>query len=177
MGKSHRKGCFLRIVHAICLLTPPHPPTWGCRRLSKRGLSWGSQGFDLVCPITNAKCLILFPLLTSSVTSDRYVTLSELEFSTRETGVTLPPYQGCWGISVVAKSCLTLCNSMDCSPPGSSVRGIAQARILESVAISFSWGSSRPVDRTQVFCKAGGFFTTEPPGKGYNTYKHTHTHI
>ena len=37
-----------------------------------------------------------------------------------------------------AQSCLTLCNPMDCSPPGSSVYGIFQARILECIAISFS---------------------------------------
>ena len=42
----------------------------------------------------------------------------------------------------VAQSCLTLCDSMDCSPPGSSVHGILQARILEWVATSFSRGSS-----------------------------------
>ena len=41
-----------------------------------------------------------------------------------------------------AQSCPTLCNLMDCSPPGSSVRGILQARILEWDAISFSRGSS-----------------------------------
>ncbi|CAI9153061.1 unnamed protein product [Rangifer tarandus platyrhynchus] len=39
---------------------------------------------------------------------------------------------------LVAKSCPTLCNLMDCSPPGSSVHGISQAAILEWVAISFS---------------------------------------
>ena len=39
-------------------------------------------------------------------------------------------------------SCLTLCDPMDCSPPGSSVHGILQARMLEWVAISFSRGSS-----------------------------------
>ena len=39
---------------------------------------------------------------------------------------------------LVAQSCLTLCNPMDRSPPGSSVYGILQARILEWVAISFS---------------------------------------
>ena len=39
---------------------------------------------------------------------------------------------------LVAQSCPTLCNPMDCSPPGSSVHGILQARILEWVAISFS---------------------------------------
>ena len=49
------------------------------------------------------------------------------------------------------KSCLTLCDFMDCSPPGSSVHRISQARILEWVAMSFSRGSSRPRDRTRVF--------------------------
>ena len=48
---------------------------------------------------------------------------------------------------------------MDCSPPGSSVHGILQARILEWVAIPFSRGSSWPRDQTQVCCIAGGFFT------------------
>ena len=49
------------------------------------------------------------------------------------------------------KSCLTLCDFMDCSPPGSSVHGISKARILEWVAMSFSRGSSWPRDRTRVF--------------------------
>ena len=65
----------------------------------------------------------------------------------------------------VPRSCPTLCDPVDCSPPGSSVHGILQARILEWVAISFSRGSSRPRDRTQVSCIAGRFFTTEPAGK------------
>ena len=47
---------------------------------------------------------------------------------------------------LVAQSCLTLCHSMDCSPPGSSVPEIFQARLLEWVAISFSRGSSQPRD-------------------------------
>ena len=42
--------------------------------------------------------------------------------------------------SEVAQSCLTLCDPMDCSPPGSSIHGILQARILEWAAISFSRG-------------------------------------
>ena len=46
---------------------------------------------------------------------------------------------------------------MDCSPPGSSVHGILQARILEWVAISFSRGSSPSRDRTQFSHIAGGF--------------------
>ena len=48
------------------------------------------------------------------------------------------------GGGLVTKLCLTLCNSMECSLPGSSVHGILQARILEWVAISFSRGSSQP---------------------------------
>ena len=40
--------------------------------------------------------------------------------------------------------------SMDCSPPGSSVHGISQARILEWIAISFSRGSSWPSDQTHI---------------------------
>ena len=51
---------------------------------------------------------------------------------------------------LVAKLCPSLCDPMDSSPPGSSVRGIFQARILEWVAISFSRGSSWPRDWTVV---------------------------
>ena len=60
----------------------------------------------------------------------------------------------------LAQSCLTLCDSMDCSLPRSSVRGILQARILEWVAISFSRRSSQPRDRTRVSRIAGRLFTT-----------------
>ena len=59
----------------------------------------------------------------------------------------------------VAQSCQILCDPMDCSLLGSSVHGILQARIVEWVAISFSRGSSRPRDKTQVSCTADGFFT------------------
>ena len=51
------------------------------------------------------------------------------------------------------------CDPMDYSPPGSSVHGIFQARILEWVAIPFSRGSSWPRDRTRVSCNAGRLFT------------------
>ena len=47
---------------------------------------------------------------------------------------------------------------MDCSPPGSSIHGIFQARILEWVAISYATESSQPRDRTWVSCIAGRFF-------------------
>ena len=52
--------------------------------------------------------------------------------------------------SKVAQLCLTLCNPMDCSLPGSPLHGILQARVLEWIAISFSRGSSQLRDRTGV---------------------------
>ena len=54
---------------------------------------------------------------------------------------------------------LTLCDPVDCSPPGSSVHGIVQARILEWVAMAFLRGSSQPGDWTCISCIAGRFVT------------------
>ena len=61
-----------------------------------------------------------------------------------------------------AQSCLTLCHCMDCSPPGSSVRGVLQARILEWVAISYSGNLSDPgIEPLSLMSPAlaGRFFT------------------
>ena len=58
-----------------------------------------------------------------------------------------------------AQSYETLCDPLDCSPPGYSVRGISQVRILEWVFISFSRGSSPSRDPTRVSCIGGRFFT------------------
>ena len=60
---------------------------------------------------------------------------------------------------LVAQSCPTPCDLVDCSPPGSSVHGILQAGILEWVAIPFSRISSRPRDWTQVSWITSRFFT------------------
>ena len=67
-------------------------------------------------------------------------------------------------LCLVALPCLTLCDPMDCSPPGSSVHGVLQARILEWIAIS-SGGSSPPRDRNWVSCIAGRLFTIWATGK------------
>ena len=72
-------------------------------------------------------------------------------------------HPGLWTRWMLSQLCLTLCDSMNCSPAGFSVRGISQARILELVAISSSGGSSPPRDRTHishVSCVTGRFFTT-----------------
>ena len=63
-----------------------------------------------------------------------------------------PPLCQCVPVCSVCRSCLTLSDPMDRSLPGSSVHGISQARTLECVAISYSRGSSRSKDRTQVSC-------------------------
>ena len=65
-------------------------------------------------------------------------------------------------------SCPTLCDPMDCSPLGSSVHGILQARILEWVAIPCSRASSYPRYGTQVSCLPHwqeGSLPLAPPGK------------
>ena len=62
----------------------------------------------------------------------------------------------------------TLCEPMGCSPPGSCIHRILQARILEWVAMPSSRGSSWPKDQTHIACisgTAGRYFTTEPPRK------------
>ena len=80
-------------------------------------------------------------------------------FSLFPSGLSHPPPPSITASVLVAQSCLTLCAHMDCSPPGSSVHGILQARILEWVAMLFSRESSRPRDLIQVSHIAGRFFT------------------
>ena len=70
-------------------------------------------------------------------------------------------------LHLVAQSCPTLCNPRDCSPPGSSVHGILQTRILEWVAMPSSRGSSQPRNRTQVSRLAGDSLPSEPPRSWY----------
>ena len=70
-------------------------------------------------------------------------------------------------ICLCAQSCPTLCDPMDCSPPGSSLHGISQARILECDTISFSRDlpDSGIEPTSSVFPALGGGFFTTPPGK------------
>ena len=73
-------------------------------------------------------------------------------------------------VCLVATLCLTLYDLTDCSPPGSFVHGVLQARILGWVAISFSRGASGPRDQIKSLASpalARGFVTTPPPGKPY----------
>ena len=85
-------------------------------------------------------------------------------------GKELTPWDLPGKVSEVAQSCLTLCDPMDCSLPGSSVHVIFQARVLEWVAISFTRGSSHPRGWTWVSCIAGGFFTIWAPREAKTLY-------
>ena len=82
-------------------------------------------------------------------------------------------------VSSVVQSHLTLCNPMNCSPRGSSVHGILQARILE---LPFPSPGDLPNPGIKATFPVAAtlaeeFFTAEPPGKPYiNMYTHTHTH-
>ena len=76
-----------------------------------------------------------------------------------------------WSETLASQLCLTLCNPKDCSLPGSSVHGIFQARVLEWVAMSFSWGTSQPRGRTRVSHIVGRCFTSEPPGKSNTVFQ------
>ena len=68
------------------------------------------------------------------------------------------------------QSCPTLCDHMDCSPLGSSVHGILQARIQEWVAISFSGDLPRPGIKLVSPALAGRFLMTGPPGRSCMIY-------
>ena len=71
-----------------------------------------------------------------------------------------------------ARSCPTLCDPMDCGPPGSSVHRILPAGTLECVAMPSSRGSSWVRDWTHISCISstlGRFFTTVSPGKPLKT--------
>ena len=74
----------------------------------------------------------------------------------------------CVCVCVCTQLCLTLCD-IDCSPPGSSVHEILQARILEWVVISSTRGSSQPGDLNHVSWIAGRFFTAEQSRKPKDT--------
>ena len=60
---------------------------------------------------------------------------------------------------LVTQLCPTLCDTVDCSPPSSSVHEFLQARVLECIDISFSRGSFQPRNWSGVSCIAGRFFT------------------
>ena len=115
---------------------------------------WGGRSFGLVSYILNITIFHIFKIfpLKNWFTDIKILYISS------------------YAAAAVAKSCLILFDLMDCSPPGSSVHGISQARILEWIAIFSPRASSPPRDQTCLSCLAGGFLTTEPPRKPFGVY-------
>ena len=79
--------------------------------------------------------------------------------------------EGCVVLCQVTQSCPTLCDPMDCSPPGSSVHGILQARILESVSMPFSsegrFSSVQSLSRVQLSVTPWTVAHQVPPSIGF----------
>ena len=109
---------------------------------------------DIQCPwIGRIKELLKWPYFRSQSIDSVQVLSKYQQFFTELEQIILKCVWKVWKVKVlVAQLCLTLCDPMAWSPPGFSVHGILQARILEWVTIPFSRGSSQPSDQTQVSC-------------------------
>ena len=107
-----------------------------------------------VCVRVHARVLNRFSHVQLLVTpwTAAYQAPPSMGFSRQEYWSAVPLSSLSESESEVTHSCPTLCNPMDCSPLGSSVHEIFQARVLEWVAIPFSRGSSRPRDWTCISC-------------------------
>ena len=104
-------------------------------------------------------CQTITFTVPSSLPSISSSTFYNLALPPNPTSCREPAFSPIESESEVGQLCLTLCDHMDCSLPGSSIHGIFQARGLQWVATSFSRGSSRPRDRTRVSRIAGRCFT------------------
>ena len=131
------------------------------------GVRWNPRkDWDIFWCELNSHLKLIMPL--SYLSSHRFGSHTWLRLAHRAVSSSSFPFSYIRSLLWCAQSCPTLCNPMDCSPPGSSVHGILHARLLEWVAISFSRGSFWPRDQThisRVLCIPGEFFTTLPPGK------------
>ena len=139
-------GCLSVRVTRRCsgrALTVPQGAWGGVGGRGEHGL-WGPTGVLVRPALSFPTCEILSSLEILSVTQRG-----------RKKYMCIMKYRD----GLVTQLCPTLCDFMDWSLPGSSARGLFQARILEQVAIPFSRGSSQPREQTQVSCIAGGFFT------------------
>ena len=138
-AQTHRSRVMARIfrrgITAALRSTPPGKPLPATPQSTVAGLRVGAVG-QRALENPHAFCLQhpeQRPVLSQACTKN-----------------VLNEWNGCLIVCLVevlvAQSCLTLCYPMGCSPPGSCVHGILQARILEGVSIAFSKGSSRPRD-------------------------------
>ena len=147
LGSNH---CSWRSASLTAMYHPIRGPLWTLLR--------GRHILAFIGPLFRLEETSLFSQWT-----DRFFCSTPLPYST------LCWEDSFWSLIVlwahaweITQSCPTLCSPMGCSPPGSSVHGILQARILEWVAMPSYRGSSQPRDQTRVFCIswiAGRFLT------------------
>ena len=127
--------------------------TWNCKSEAQRKLKKKSQDIKFITwkePYIQLKNLFMSSLRIPILDCCRFYP------GVAETSGPRP----CRAVlRLVALSCPTHCDPMDCSPPGSSVHGILQARILDWVAMPSSRASSQPRDQTKVSHIASRFFT------------------
>ena len=133
---------------AIRVFQVPEHPTTEAFILVKRSVKMLSHAEDAGCNSSSHVTYIFFHSSVQPGYADYPFApwSAQCDTTSSQTSVHVQAKEPASGFSCV----LTLCNLMDCSPPGSSVHGISQARILEWVAISFSRGSSRPRDWAHV---------------------------
>ena len=123
-----REGCLI-----TRLRLPPHPMSWSIFSCSPQG-SPQSRGFQDHHPRSRRDSQ------TTSISALCAPTDMPIPLARQRSRG--PAQSSIVRAFSVVQLCLTFCDPMDCSPPGSSVHGISQARILEWAAISSSRGSS-----------------------------------
>ena len=142
MSRKYIKGQFSSISHVQLIVTP-----WIATH--QTSLS-----------ITNSQSLLRLMFIESVMPSSHLI-LCRLVFSLKVMSTVNQSHDYTHSTACVhaqlCQPCPALSDPLDCSPPGPSVHGTSQARILEWMVISFSRGSSRPRDRTPISCIVGRF--------------------
>ena len=118
--------------------------------LSSAPTSWSSStifsGTPVKCPLVTEELKDFSSTVSWQFTTSReccYMWASRRHFVVN---IRRQCVRACW----LLQSCPTVCEPVDCSPPGSSVHGILQARLLEWIAMPSSKGSSWPRDQTHI---------------------------
>ena len=129
-------------------------PGWDILLEAKTEAGWGQPSWGPPMPLhtpavcSSNSCTVRAPLKATVLDGTNFRSGRALAWLSSP----LAGAPRCRNCCLVTKLCLTLSDPMEYSPPGSSVHGILQARILQWGAISFSRGSSRPRDWTHISC-------------------------
>ena len=148
-------NCFLSHLPFLPHLSYHHPSPWNCNSLLLISLFLPYDSGQFIFYIAAIVVLLKQKSHPSFV---QHPAMAHHSIHNKSPQSVWPPWLLLL-LTEVAQSCRTFCNPMDCSPPGSSIHGIFQGRVLEWVAISFSRESSWPKDQTRVSIIVGRCFT------------------